>query len=76
MKRFRKSETRKEWKNYILNECAHPEKNPHFIKLTKKDKLARLFNTGYNIAIEIISRFIKNICVPLTEKMLYMIIYL
>ena len=33
---FRKSETRKEWKNYILNECAHPEKNPHFIKLTKK----------------------------------------
>ena len=70
---FRKGEISKDWRNYIINEDAEPGKIPTLYKTHKQGDPVRLLTMGYNTAIENLSRFIENVCAPLTENMRYKI---
>ena len=70
---MRKGEISKDWSNYIINADAQPGKNSTFYKTHTQGKPVRLLTTGCNAAIENQSRFIKNVCAPLTENMRYRI---
>ena len=72
-KRFRKGEISKDWRNYIINEDAEPGKISTLYKTYKQGDPLRLLTTGCNTAIENLSRFIENVCAPLTKKMRYKI---
>ena len=70
---FRKGEISKDWRNYIINEDAQPGKNSTLYKTHKQGNPVQLLTTGCNTAIENLSRFIENVCAPLTENMRYKI---
>ena len=54
----------KDWRNYIINEDDEPRKNSTLYKTHKEQNPIRLLATGSNTAIENLSKFIENICVP------------
>ena len=66
---FNCKEISKDWKNYIINEKANPGKNATLYKTHKTGIPVRLLTSGCNTPIENLSRFIENVCAPLTESM-------
>ena len=54
---------------YIINEKANPGKNATLYKTHKTGIPVRLLTSGCNTPIENLSRFIENVCAPLTEPM-------
>ena len=58
-----------EWRDYIVNNHATPGKNATLYKTHKTGMPVRLLTSGWNTAIENLSRFIEIICSPLTEVM-------
>ena len=66
-------EISKDWRNYNINEDVQPGKNSTLYKTHKQGNPVRVLTTGCNTAIENLSRFVQNICAPLTENMCYRI---
>ena len=67
------SEKGKGWRNYIISEDDQSGKTSTLYKTYKQGDLIRLLTTGCNTAIENLSKFTENVCVPFTEKMRYRI---
>ena len=59
----------KEWKEYVVNYDAQPDKKSTFYKTHKSEILVILLTIGCNTAIENWSRFLKSICTPLTSNL-------
>ena len=59
----------KEWKGYVVNYDAQPDKKSTFYKTHKSEILVILLAIGCNTAIENWSRFLKSICTPLTSNL-------
>ena len=69
VKWFNLTELSKDWMKYIINEKANPGKNATLYNTHKTGIPVRLLTSGYNTPIENLSRFIENVCAPLTESM-------